>query len=248
MEVLEVVSDAALPVPLKDGKRFLLDVGPHGFRAYNGQDNWDLFASSSSMLTFTRMMSDIVRVGCGHKIEFQTTTKENEIRAELHKAQEEVRYLLECQKLSAVQLIGENNQLRAELEKANALNHRWNRAASAHGPCGSEFHNEPERVFERVLETRTSLMETVKRRGAELAALKASAGAWIAVEAQAPPKDGTRILVLNDRGAFAVEWRTVYFEGWWCQDGKHDDRPLRGSAPTHWMPIPAIEVAMKGDN
>ena len=64
---------------------------------------------------------------------------------------------------------------------------------------------------------------------------------WIDAEVEPPPGDGTRIFVPNDRGAFAVEWCEIDgMEFWFCQDGKHDDRPLRGSSPTHWMPIPTV--------
>lgn len=51
------------------------------------------------------------------------------------------------------------------------------------------------------------------------------------------PRDGSRILVINDRGIFCVEYCDI--DEWWlCVDGKHDDRPLRGDHPTHYMPLP----------
>lgn len=64
------------------------------------------------------------------------------------------------------------------------------------------------------------------------------------------PKDGRRCLVINDRGIFAVEWDSDWFssDGWWlCVDGKHNDSPLRGETPTHWMPLPASPLASSPD-
>lgn len=44
------------------------------------------------------------------------------------------------------------------------LERRWNRAASLAGYAGSEFHNDPERVFARVRAGREKLMEVVRRK------------------------------------------------------------------------------------
>lgn len=67
---------------------------------------------------------------------------------------------------------------------------------------------------------------------------------WRDSTAEAPPRDGTRILVRNDRGTFTVEWDEDCIDGWWvCPDGKHDDRPLRGGEPTYWMPLPPAPEA-----
>lgn len=67
---------------------------------------------------------------------------------------------------------------------------------------------------------------------------------WRDAAKDAAPKDGTRILVRNDRGTFTVEWDEDCIDGWWvCPDGKHDDRPLRGGEPTHWMPLPPAPEA-----
>lgn len=54
------------------------------------------------------------------------------------------------------------------------------------------------------------------------------------------PRDGTRILGINDRGQFVIEFDADWgSDGWWMvSDGKFDERPLRGSEPTHWMPLP----------
>lgn len=64
---------------------------------------------------------------------------------------------------------------------------------------------------------------------------------WISVESVEPPKDGTRVLLLTERGVFAAEFGTEsrFFRAWWVvPDGKNYDMPLRGPAPTHWMPLP----------
>lgn len=67
---------------------------------------------------------------------------------------------------------------------------------------------------------------------------------WRDAAKDAVPKDGTRILVRNDRGTFTVEWDEDCIDGWWvCPDGKHDDQPLRGGEPTHWMPLPPAPEA-----
>jgi len=64
-------------------------------------------------------------------------------------------------------------------------------------------------------------------------------GGWREIESAATRK-GFECLVRNDRGIFVAwfdpEWADV---GWWLvSDGKNDGHPLRGSAPTHWMPLP----------
>lgn len=56
------------------------------------------------------------------------------------------------------------------------------------------------------------------------------------------PKDGSSVLVTNDRGMFVASFDV---EGpddcldrfWHVWDGKWS-RDLRGSLPTHWMPLP----------
>ncbi len=58
--------------------------------------------------------------------------------------------------------------------------------------------------------------------------------------------NGDEMLVYNDRGMFVGWWDSDWSRehgfhgGWWMiSDGKDDERALRGSTPTHWMPLPA---------
>lgn len=94
---------------------------------------------------------------------------------------------------------------------------------------------------------RTTTKEADELRDAAdaIAALTAQAhpagddGGWREIESAATRK-GFECLVRNDRGIFVAwfdpEWADV---GWWLvSDGKNDGHPLRGSAPTHWMPLP----------
>jgi len=69
-----------------------------------------------------------------------------------------------------------------------------------------------------------------------------TAQGWQPIETA--PRDYTRILVFSNRGVFAVEFDPSWgADGWWlCVDGKHDEYPLRGNAPTHWMPLPSPPV------
>lgn len=58
------------------------------------------------------------------------------------------------------------------------------------------------------------------------------------------PKDGEPVLLAAegfDRGVGVAAWDDEWSpDGWWmCDDGKQAiDLPLRGPAPTHWMPLP----------
>lgn len=60
------------------------------------------------------------------------------------------------------------------------------------------------------------------------------------------PKDGTRILISSGRGISAVEWLDNEIEYWHVDDNKHGPFALRGSAPTHWMPLPKPPVEENG--
>ncbi len=65
----------------------------------------------------------------------------------------------------------------------------------------------------------------------------AAASQWRPIETA--PKDGAEILVFAAGSCYVVGWGAPDFE-WWCvDDNKHGPYPLRGSAPTHWMPLPA---------
>lgn len=62
------------------------------------------------------------------------------------------------------------------------------------------------------------------------------------------PKDGTNILLFNDKGNMATAlWQgTGPMEGWWLRGGNKPDYFFNGHrSPTHWMPLPA---APQGDN
>ena len=51
------------------------------------------------------------------------------------------------------------------------------------------------------------------------------------------PKDGQIILVFCRHGQYVCAFDTE--EGWWyVDDNKFGPFPLRGEAPTHWMPLP----------
>jgi hypothetical protein len=52
------------------------------------------------------------------------------------------------------------------------------------------------------------------------------------------PKDGTAVLVSEGRFCYCVEWNEE-FDWWAVDDNKLGPFRLRGSAPTHWMPLPA---------
>lgn len=75
----------------------------------------------------------------------------------------------------------------------------------------------------------------------ELAAMRERVE-WQPIETA--PRDGTRVLVRNDRGVFAASWFTedecedAHFDGWFIDDGKFNLRTIRGNAVTHWLPIP----------
>lgn len=59
--------------------------------------------------------------------------------------------------------------------------------------------------------------------------------AWQPIETA--PKDGTAILVSEGRFIHCVEWNDEY-EWWAVDDNKLGPFRLRGTAPTHWMPLP----------
>ena len=63
--------------------------------------------------------------------------------------------------------------------------------------------------------------------------------AWQPIETA--PKDGTAILVSESRFIHCVEWNDEY-EWWAVDDNKLGPFRLRGTAPTHWMPLPPPPV------
>jgi hypothetical protein len=60
------------PPKRAEATRIILDISPTGFEGYKlDNEQWLLFASSSSMSTFLRMMSDFIKLGNGNDVEFQ---------------------------------------------------------------------------------------------------------------------------------------------------------------------------------
>ena len=57
------------------------------------------------------------------------------------------------------------------------------------------------------------------------------------------PKDGQAILVTDDMDCYCVEWDEE-FDWWTVDDNKLGPFRLRGSAPTHWMPLPAAPALL----
>ena len=76
------------------------------------------------------------------------------------------------------------------------------------------------------------------------------ADAAVAMEQWQPietaPKDGQAILVTDGRDCYCVEWDEE-FDWWTVDDNKLGPFRLRGSAPTHWMPLPAAPGPADGE-
>ncbi len=73
----------------------------------------------------------------------------------------------------------------------------------------------------------------------------AQAEGWQPIETA--PKDGQAILVTDGRGCYCVEWNEE-FDWWTVDDNKLGPFRLRGSAPTHWMPLPAAPGPADGES
>ena len=61
------------------------------------------------------------------------------------------------------------------------------------------------------------------------------------------PKDGQAILVTDGRDCYCVEWDEE-FDWWTVDDNKLGPFRLRGSAPTHWMPLPPAPGPADGES
>ena len=64
----------------------------------------------------------------------------------------------------------------------------------------------------------------------------AGAAGWQSIETA--PRDGQAILVTDGWDCYCVEWDEE-FDWWTVDDNKLGPFRLRGSAPTHWIPLPA---------
>jgi len=68
---------------------------------------------------------------------------------------------------------------------------------------------------------------------------------WMDIETA--PKDGQAILVTDGRGCYCVEW-SEEFDWWTVDDNKLGPFRLRGSSPTHWIPLPAAPGPADGES
>jgi hypothetical protein len=60
------------------------------------------------------------------------------------------------------------------------------------------------------------------------------------------PRDGVEILLSCPHGTYVSWWAEHDIEWWHVTDNKFGPYPLRGSSPTHWMPLPPAPVSEKG--
>ena len=74
---------------------------------------------------------------------------------------------------------------------------------------------------------------------------QAPAKGWRPIETA--PKDCQAILVTEGRFCYCVEWNEE-FDWWAVDDNKLGPFRLRGSAPTHWMPLPAAPGPADGES
>ena len=61
------------------------------------------------------------------------------------------------------------------------------------------------------------------------------------------PKDGQAILVTDGMDCYCVEWDEE-FDWWTVDDNKLGPFRLRGSAPTHWVPLPPAPGPADGES
>ena len=61
------------------------------------------------------------------------------------------------------------------------------------------------------------------------------------------PRDGQAILVTDGMDCYCVEWDEE-FDWWTVDDNKLGPFRLRGSAPTHWMPLPPAPGPADGES
>ena len=73
----------------------------------------------------------------------------------------------------------------------------------------------------------------------------AGAAGWQSIETA--PRDGKAILVTDGWDCYCVEWDEE-FDWWTVDDNKLGPFRLRGSAPTHWMPLPPAPGPADGES
>ena len=88
-------------------------------------------------------------------------------------------------------------------------------------------------------------MATVAAQGFRDGVAKGQQAMWRHIETA--PKDGQAILVTDGMDCYCVEWDEE-FDWWTVDDNKLGPFRLRGSAPTHWMPLPAVPGHADGES
>ena len=73
----------------------------------------------------------------------------------------------------------------------------------------------------------------------------AGAAGWQSIETA--PRDGQAILVTDGWDCYCVEWDEE-FDWWTVDDNKLGPFRLRGSAPTNWVPLPAVPGPADGES
>ena len=88
-------------------------------------------------------------------------------------------------------------------------------------------------------------MATASAQGFRDGVAKDQQAMWRHIETA--PKDGQAILVTDGWDCYCVEWDEE-FDWWTVDDNKLGPFRLRGSAPTHWMPLPAAPGPADGES
>ena len=88
-------------------------------------------------------------------------------------------------------------------------------------------------------------MATAAAQGFRDGVAKGQQAMWRHIETA--PKDGQAILVTDGMDCYCVEWDEE-FDWWTVDDNKLGPFRLRGSAPTHWMPLPAAPGPADGES
>ena len=88
-------------------------------------------------------------------------------------------------------------------------------------------------------------MATASAQGFRDGVAKNQQAMWRHIETA--PKDGQAILVTDGMDCYCVEWDEE-FDWWTVDDNKLGPFRLRGSAPTHWMPLPPAHGPADGES